>query len=106
MLNRLAIVALFLGTIPLALAGDATPYVVGQHVEVVGHVYMRGNAPFLYPVLQTSGGIIWVLDGVDRQAIEPWIGKAVHVSGAVSRWDEPHSNLPIIDVDAFRRAPP
>lgn len=94
------------GALVGALASGVGEYSVDQHVDISGRVFLRGNAPFTYPLIQTRRGVVWVLDGVDDpKSIKPMLGKQVEKSGAVSRTEQAGSVLPVIEVDAVRVLP-
>ncbi|BDB29718.1 hypothetical protein Tamer19_38180 [Cupriavidus sp. TA19] len=106
MLKKITMAVLILGTSAYTLAVDAVEYSVGQHVEVRGRLSLRGNAPFTYWVIHTRSGVVWVLDGVDPDAVKPMLGEQVQVGGVVSRADEDQTRLPVIEVDTMRSAQP
>ncbi|WP_454754589.1 hypothetical protein [Cupriavidus necator] len=107
MLKRIATAALMMpGAFAWAFAAGIGEYSVGQHLDISGRVSLGGNAPFIYPVIQTRGGVVWVLDGVDPDSIKPLLGKQAQVAGAVSRTDKPGPVLPVIDVDSLRQVAP
>lgn len=105
MREKTAAAVLMFGALVGALAGGVGEYSVDQHVDISGRVFLRGSAPFTYPVIQTRTGVVWVLDGVDPNSIKPLLGKQVEISGAVSRTEQAGSVLPVIDVDAVRVLP-
>ncbi|GHD68345.1 hypothetical protein [Jeongeupia chitinilytica] len=77
--------------IPTALAAGlltvacAAPTVqLGQPMTLEGKLVLKGNAPFVVPVLQTAKGN-WELRGLAEQTAARLQNKQLQVSGTVSR---------------------
>lgn len=67
-----------------AVAACAAPPYSGDPVELHGRLVLRGNEPAVYPVVYDDTGVVWALQGVNRQDAARLQNHIVRVTGKVT----------------------
>ncbi|KAF1056815.1 MAG: hypothetical protein E2582_03040 [Delftia sp.] len=70
-------------TAPAPASASAAPAApdAGQPLTLQGRLVLRGNAPHEQPVLQTTSGETWQLQGLSAEQITQWQRQNVEVRG-------------------------
>ncbi|CAG4906358.1 hypothetical protein [Paraburkholderia saeva] len=94
--SRLVALALPL-MMSVACASGAGAVSVGAPVELSGKLVLRGNEPFVYPVVYDARGV-WELQGVPKAQASVLQNQQVSVQGTVTRLDPGGFQLPAVQV--------
>ncbi|WP_133647009.1 hypothetical protein [Paraburkholderia flava] len=73
---------------------------IGQSIELSGKLTLRGNEPFVYPVVQDPGGV-WQLDGLSAARASALQNQQVKIRGTVVRLDPAGMQLPMVHVESL-----
>lgn len=100
MLKRLVPLVL----LPILTCACATPPAVGQHAEVSGKLVLRGNEPFVTPVVYDASGP-WEIEGMSHEDAARLQNTTVSVDGDVTRVDTGGAQLPALRMHALKTLP-
>lgn len=81
-------------------AGTSISPSIGQSIELSGKLTLRGNEPFVYPVVQDPGGV-WQLDGLSAARASALQNQQVKIRGTVVRLDPAGMQLPMVHVESL-----
>ena len=100
MLKKIAFATTLLcaGCAGAVLAGSPQP---GDIVDLHGRLVLRGNEPFVYPVVYDDTGRIWTLKGISRPDAAKLQNHIVRVNAKVTSGDTsgPAAQVQSISVD-------
>lgn len=94
-----------LATLALMQAACAAALTVGAPVDLSGRLALRGNEPFIYPVVYDTRGV-WELEGMSREQALSLQNQQVKVHGTITRADPKSFQLPAAHVDSLDVVPP
>lgn len=101
--TSIALVAALLAETACAVqpaAGTPTSPSIGQSIELAGKLTLRGNEPFVYPVVQDPSGV-WQLDGLPAARASTLQNRQVKIRGTVVRLDPAGTQLPMVHVESL-----
>ena len=75
---------------------------LGGPVELSGKLVLRGNDPFVYPVVYDARGV-WELQGVPKAQASALQNQQVSVRGTVTRLDPGGFQLPAVQVKSLEQ---
>lgn len=79
---------------------------VGEPVDLSGRLALRGNEPFIYPVVYDARGV-WELEGVSREKALSLQNQQVKVHGTITRAVKANSvQLPAVQVQSLESTQP
>ncbi|MBN3767653.1 hypothetical protein [Burkholderia sp. Ac-20365] len=82
----------------------AAPLHFGESVDLSGRLALRGNEPFIYPVVYDARGV-FELEGMTREQALSLQNQQVKVHGTVTRADMHGAQLPAVRVESLKTAP-
>ncbi|MGH8779891.1 hypothetical protein [Paraburkholderia sp.] len=100
MLKRFFPLVVLATTLLIEAACAVQPTTVGQAIELAGKLVLRGNEPFVYPVVYDRRGV-WQLDGVPSARASALQNQQVIVRGTVVRLDPSGIQLPMVHVESL-----
>jgi hypothetical protein len=77
----------------------------GESVDLSGRLALRGNEPFIYPVIYDARGV-FELEGIARKQALALQNQPVKVHGTVVRADTQGPRLPAVHVETLRAVQP
>jgi hypothetical protein len=102
MLKRTATLSL----LALMQAACATTLSAGDPVDLSGRLALRGNEPFIYPVVYDAHGV-WELEGLSREQALSLQNQQVKVHGTITRAADAKSvQLPAVQVQSLEPVQP
>jgi hypothetical protein len=99
----IALIAVLLAQTACAVqpaAGTSMGPSIGQSIELAGKLTLRGNEPFVYPVVQDKSGV-WQLDGLPAARASALQNRPVNIRGTVVRLDSDGAQLPMVHVESL-----
>jgi hypothetical protein len=88
-----------------AACAASMPLHAGDPVDLSGRLALRGNEPFIYPVIYDARGV-FELEGVSREQALALQNHTVQVHGTVTRNGTQSVQLPAVHVDTLRSVQP
>jgi hypothetical protein len=103
MLKRLAVLAAL--ALMQAACAASMPLHAGDPVDLSGRLALRGNEPFIYPVIYDARGVV-ELEGMSREQALALQNQMVQIHGTVTRADNQHARLPAVHIETLRPVQP
>jgi len=87
-----------------AACAASIPLHAGEPVDLSGRLALRGNEPFIYPVIYDARGV-FELEGISRERALALQNQPVKIRGTVTRAETQGPRLPAVHVDSLDIAP-
>lgn len=88
-----------------AACAASMPLHAGDPVDLSGRLALRGNEPFIYPVIYDARGV-FELEGISREQALALQNQPVKVHGTITRADSQGPQLPAVHVETLKPVQP